>query len=244
MRFYRRAQLSDDVFDSARSLWLAIENLLDEIAPWAAPERESQWVRRAFREAGRRGVALGTMMPPSDKDPHNAAHDYFYDELRKDLFHAKRGRNPALPIERSDSERIARRHRHLTELYRALLEVAFPIPVAPSGGGLTTAGFRAMSSALEGLVVRIGTGAAGASAPLRVQSVTADERKRVLFGQFDGGALEHIGDLDQIPFFHEGDLAGDFDLKAPLTLGGVARLETQFVLAYANAGEPRQFVSA
>jgi hypothetical protein len=72
--------------------------------------------------------------------------------------------------------------------------------------------------------------------------VTADERKRVLFRQFDGGALEHIGDLDQIPFFHEGDLAGDFE-KASLTLRGVARLETQFVLAYANAGEPRQFVS-
>lgn len=52
MRFYRLSQLSDDLHDSLRNLWLAVENLLDDQVEQKLPaESEEVWLKRALKGA-------------------------------------------------------------------------------------------------------------------------------------------------------------------------------------------------
>ena len=139
MRFYRQAQLAEEPFEALRSLWLATENLLDDLATWQSGEPEGKWVVRAFKAAASH-VELSHYLPATAKAPHNAAHDYFYDELRKDLFHAKASRAPALPHEADDAARFVERHERLTRLYLDLLTSS--VGVTRGGGAMTYAGFQ------------------------------------------------------------------------------------------------------
>lgn len=42
MRYFRQAQLTDDLFESFRHLWLGLENLLDSLEPAVPQEREQK----------------------------------------------------------------------------------------------------------------------------------------------------------------------------------------------------------
>lgn len=122
MRYYRRAQLSEDVFDSFRNLWLAFENLLDSFEPQRHGEREGAWLRRALTRLDR-DLGLEDRLPPGTSGAVvDAAYRYFYDEVRTHLFHAKASRQPLLPHEQTGTNLLAARHQRLTSLYLALLE--------------------------------------------------------------------------------------------------------------------------
>lgn len=53
-RYFRLSQLSDDLFDSFRNVYLALESILDAIAPQRTSpfKGEGTWFRRALAEAG------------------------------------------------------------------------------------------------------------------------------------------------------------------------------------------------
>ena len=89
--------------------------------------------------------------PPTDqvpKAPHNAAYDYFSEDLRHDVFHSKASRQPRLPDHAVDVLPIIERHEPLTRLYLDLLSKT--IGVERSGGGvLTYGGFGVMTKAFD-----------------------------------------------------------------------------------------------
>ena len=147
MRYYRQAQLSDDIFESFRSLWLALENLLDSLEPQARGEREKEWLKRALAKADS-AIELKRFLPKgSASNPVDAAYTYFYVETRTHLFHAKASRKPLLPYEQHGTNLLVSRHRQLTSLYLELLEHV--IGVRRPSGMLVKGGFERMMTGLE-----------------------------------------------------------------------------------------------
>src|SRR5699024_5129401 len=97
LRFYRISEASNDLFDSFRNLYLAIEALLSAVSapvvnPSGSPEGEGAWLKRVMRQVSL-VVDLSPFAPPSSKAPHNAIHAELYGALRTAIFHAKKGRS-------------------------------------------------------------------------------------------------------------------------------------------------------
>jgi hypothetical protein len=94
-RFFRLSQISDDLYDSFRSMYLAFESLLSSRYP-KGKEQEIQWLERALRAADS-DLSLPTLCPSGTADC--VAHVIFsvYTSARLPLFHAKNGKTYFAP---------------------------------------------------------------------------------------------------------------------------------------------------
>ncbi|HEX6438787.1 MAG TPA: hypothetical protein VF182_16740 [Candidatus Binatia bacterium] len=90
-RYYRLAQVTDDLFDAFRNMYLAFEALLSTQYPIAKGEREIDWLRRAL-SAGSATLPLGSLRISPEADPVEYILDAVYKDTRLPLFHAKEGR--------------------------------------------------------------------------------------------------------------------------------------------------------
>jgi hypothetical protein len=95
-RYYRRSQTTDDLFDSFRNLYLALESILDHIAPQLPNEKEGQWFRRALTETHSR-INLSRFAPRGAADPVDEVYRQLYTSTRNLLFHAKGSRPRYVP---------------------------------------------------------------------------------------------------------------------------------------------------
>ena len=140
MRYYRQAQLSDDLFESLRNLWLALKNLLDSLEPQRSGEREKRWLKRALKKADA-AIDLKRFLSgaPAGNTPVDSAYTYFYDEVCTHLFHAKASRKPLLPFEQTGTNLLVARHRQLTSFHLELLEHVTGVRRPP--GALMKGGF-------------------------------------------------------------------------------------------------------
>jgi hypothetical protein len=132
MRYFRHAQVTDDLFDAFRNLYLALESALSEIAPMRLGEREGMWVKRALGEANLR-VRLASFAPGNDPSPVDALYDEVYKKVRNAVFHAKRNREVLLPHDWSAREKLQAAAERLGELYLALLEEICGVQFATAG---------------------------------------------------------------------------------------------------------------
>ena len=106
MRYYRVSEATNDLFDSFRNLYLAIESLLSTANPpvidsAGRPEREGDWLRSALHEAHTR-LDLSSFAPASRKSASNAIFHDLYGGLRTAIFHAKQATRTWLPQEWRD----------------------------------------------------------------------------------------------------------------------------------------------
>ncbi|HEY4079666.1 MAG TPA: hypothetical protein VGM81_03145 [Burkholderiaceae bacterium] len=94
-RFFRQAQVSDDLYDSFRSMYLAFESLLSSRHP-KGNEQEIQWLHRALN-ASLVDLQLQAICPAGTVDcvPYLLAR--IYKNARLPLFHAKGGRTYFAP---------------------------------------------------------------------------------------------------------------------------------------------------
>jgi hypothetical protein len=90
-RYFRLAQVTDDLFDAFRNMYLAFEALLSTQYPMTKGEREIDWLRRAL-SAGRASLPLGSLRISPEADPVEYILDAVYKDTRLPLFHAKEGR--------------------------------------------------------------------------------------------------------------------------------------------------------
>src|SRR6266545_3454599 len=101
-RYFRLSQTTDDLFDSYRNLYLALESILDRMAPQIvnssgkAGEREGQWFKRALGVAHGK-VDLGPYAPKGSTNPVEYLFNRLYVDTRTALFHAKSSRPSLLP---------------------------------------------------------------------------------------------------------------------------------------------------
>ncbi len=255
MRYWRRSQVTDDVFEATRSLWLAFENLLDDYCPINRGEREGQWIRRGFRMLSS-DLDLQNYLPATTGALEKAAHDYFYDDVRTDLFHAKASRNPILPHDPGSN--MYERHERLTRLYLDLLSKH--VSVTRMSGGLTLAAFQAMVTAMfpggasisvsddpspfdpTDATINPAGGEVVAGSTATVDAGEPSGARHVVRGQVDVPKLKSLSGVRRIGMMHGSDVAAVEVLDGDLQVAGAMTLEGEMAFRMENVQQPKQFI--
>jgi len=132
-RYYRLAQISSDVYEAYRNLYLAFESLLETCHPRAQGEREGGWIRRGLA-AIHAEFGLESFAPEGVRQPSEFLYGILYESTRCNLFHAQRA-NAILPYYNIDISRIRKAYDILLRLWRFLASTSLG---AKSGGGVIT----------------------------------------------------------------------------------------------------------
>jgi hypothetical protein len=264
MRFFRQSQLTDDLFDSLRSVWLAVENLLDSLEPYQmGADREEGWLKRALQTAATK-LDLTRYLPPARasgqqaKLAHNAAYAYFYDELRTHLFHAKATRQPTLPHDPTGMRALVERHERLTRFYLDLLGAVTGV-VRPSGA-MTISGFDAMTAGLEVDAEILVTDdetkfdeTATEPAPAGGQVLAAPATRggamespgvKVFIGRIAGVDVDALAAITRWMFRSSAVLISGHTPEGVVELRGIDWLDVQMEFGLGNPGLPKTFAAA
>lgn len=250
LRFFRLAQLEDDVFDAYRNMFLALEAVLSERVS-GGPGRERAWLEFALRHMTDTDVVdLGGFIEGSVDDHVTAFLDQQYTALRCAVFHAKGNRPILLPGTAEMRETVSRA---LGPLSRLVTHLTRDVANANrASGGMTYAGFEALFVApkVESLVIELvrregevtmervplQSGYLGSvpEAPGEHAFAGRIEASIVAGREFDGVRVTASGG--------GGLAAGPFDETfdvLPIELSGADLLEVLFIFALNNTQLPR-----
>lgn len=159
MRYYRMSELTDDLFDAFRNVYLALESLLS----WHRPrvqingvrEKEEVWFKNALKDAGR-SLDLRSFSIPSSGNPVHDIYNELHNQMRNRTFHAKdvrshtnpNGAKSLLPLRITDRSQVASAKERFTLLYLALAENAFDTKIPVGGSGLSREAIRRVLDAI------------------------------------------------------------------------------------------------
>lgn len=143
LRYYRLSQISEDLSEAYRNLYLSFESLLNYIYPWQGGPEE-KWLRNALNKINL-AVDLAKIAP-SGSCPINHIIQTQYKDIRVKLFHAKT--NIILPHNELSPNVIYDAYRELLLLWHEVASKYLDVPKL-SEGGITQAGFISMVSPFE-----------------------------------------------------------------------------------------------
>lgn len=132
--YFRRSQITDDLHDAYRNLFLALEALLSEVYPWEIGMGERKWLESALKH-----VVEGYELNMSDYvgegggNPYRRFINEQYRARRCALFHSKLGENPTIPGDLATRDDLVVATRRLGILY---VELAKHITGAGFAGGM------------------------------------------------------------------------------------------------------------
>jgi hypothetical protein len=260
MRYFRMSQTTTDLFDAFRNLYLALESVLStitpvQIRPNGRPEGEGAWTKRALVETARLLQSADSALTfdrylrrPTTGDGTDLVFADLYQAARTSVFHAKNGRDFALPQNQRNRQQIAGALARYALLYTDLAEHVLGVRFGRSSLG--KAGFDAIAdSILNGMELGLSAEAhaegceftdedAAALLPLRTTRSLSDDqpmRATVLgtrpVSEFPADlVVRSIGARDAA-----GRLAMSDDLGGPLTLKDAESVE--FLFSYRAAGQ-------
>ncbi|MCK9632272.1 MAG: hypothetical protein M0R30_11620 [Methanoregula sp.] len=149
-RYYRISQSETDPYQAYQELYLAFEELLQEIAPRRKREGESDWLLRALSTVEQQ-IPLNTLLPNS-QNPMAEIKEHHYKNFRCKLFHAKDG-DYILPNDCPNPKDLYKAYEELIMIWR---QIAFTFKNVPrKGGGLTYFGFMSMMDYLANCGVQM-----------------------------------------------------------------------------------------
>ncbi|PRY47688.1 hypothetical protein LY71_11243 [Geodermatophilus tzadiensis] len=142
MRYFRMSQVTDDLFDAFRNVYLALESILDSVAPWRKGEGEGVWLRRALTGASKM-VNLPDYLSTPASDPIDAVFQELYRNIRTATFHGKAGRRVLLPQDQSARSAVAEAKLRYARMYLDIAKAVFGSHFSHRGG-LTPEAFKLM----------------------------------------------------------------------------------------------------
>lgn len=101
LRYFRLSQVTDDLFDAFRNLYLAMECVLDAICPRPKRTREGAWLRLALQRAAAMGVDLNKYARPGTGSAEDRLYKEIWTDVRNAVFHAKGSQARYLPLDAS-----------------------------------------------------------------------------------------------------------------------------------------------
>jgi hypothetical protein len=149
MRYFRMSQSTGDLLDAFRNIYLALESILSEIAPYsrvhpmtARYESEKAWLNRALQDAEQLMQARGGLPKVEQRfehaptgDPIDALCDELYSAHRTATFHAKTNRQTSLPQRQADRAGVAEILQRYSGLYADIAQAKFGTRFPRSGVG-------------------------------------------------------------------------------------------------------------
>jgi hypothetical protein len=114
-RFFRLSQVSDDLYDAYRNMYLAFESLLSSRYP-KTKGPEINWLRQSLTAASN-DLSLAGLVPAGTPDTISHVLSIIYDGARLPLFHAKDGKAYFAPVHNaSDREEVVKALTMLTHI--------------------------------------------------------------------------------------------------------------------------------
>jgi len=139
-RYYRLSQVSNDLFEAYRNLFLSLEALLSAICPKEKREGEAVWLDRSL-SAVHNKINLEQFAPQGEKNVVQYLITSQYKNVRCRLLHAKFP-NASLPHSVMNPEDVQQAYTELVRLWRQIAGHYFG--VQNGGGVITYAGYEGM----------------------------------------------------------------------------------------------------
>lgn len=267
LRYFRLSQATDDLFDSYRNLYLALESILDKMAPQAVggggrpSEGEGTWFKRALGVAHAR-VGLAAFAPRGSVNPVDDLFNELYTATRTSLFHAKTSRPSLLPhVSGGGKEAVTAAVERLGSLYIRLaqeeLSTRSPMSV------ITYEGFDMMTENLKSSirlhatddpdVAKAGDAGIDVINPAGGTVIALDTRHapdlerplvRAFLGTLKAEALGKMDRLTGVGAMVKDKLISGGLMEGILLLGGVERLECQFSIRQRSAQLPKGYFAS
>ncbi|TRO68211.1 hypothetical protein [Streptomyces sp. IB201691-2A2] len=156
MRYYRMSELTDDLFDAFRNIYLSLESLLSSLHPKRQKpngheEGDFEWFKRALKEE-ENSVDLRRFSTSSSGNPAHDIANELHNQIRNRIFHAKDSHSSTkaksgqslLPQRIFDRTQVAEAKDRFGHLYLALAEKAFNALFPTGGTGLSKEAARHM----------------------------------------------------------------------------------------------------
>lgn len=255
-RYFRLSQLTDDLFDSFRNIYLALESMLDHLAPQrtTAPfEREGEWFRRALTQAGTI-VNLAGHAPKGASDPVEALYNELYVSTRNLVFHAKSTRAYLLPHSSSERRAVEDTTRRAAYFYVALAEHV--VHLRRPGSGWFAGAWRMQ---VDALAPRLGIVVTNDPAPFSVDDVAINPRggdvaalsvtrasahdrpfEHAFLGVGEGSEIAKLGRVTRVCSTVDDDPHTAGIPEGAFLVSDVDRFEALVVLRARNAHEPKR----
>jgi hypothetical protein len=265
LRYFRLSQTTDDLFDSYRNLYLALESILDRMAPQIVKssgkprESEGQWFKRALGVAHTK-VGLGPYAPKGSTNPVDDLFEELYVNTRTALFHAKGSRPSLLPHTGArGQETVAAVVERLGHLFMKL--AGSELNTHSSSGFLFAAGFNLMTQHLKAKVSLHATDDPDVEDPdntminptggtvIDLETRHAPELEkpyvRSWFGHVNGDQMEKLTRLTGVVSkLDDGTPMTCGTIEGVLMLSGIARFECQMSIRNRNAQLPRGYFAS
>ncbi len=122
LRYFRLSQVTSDLFDAYRNMYLALEALLSSmvpqhLSPTGQPsEGEGSWLTRALSQVNSL-TPLARYVSPGSTDPLGDLMAYLYAGTRTGLFHAKTGRPILFPYQPGSRAQVLSSLERLSRLF-------------------------------------------------------------------------------------------------------------------------------
>jgi hypothetical protein len=255
-RYFRLSQLSDDLFDSFRNVYFALESILDHLAPQRTTpplEREGEWFRRALAEAGKI-VNLAGHAPKGAPDPIEVLYDELYLSTRNLVFHAKSTRAYLLPHSSPERRAVEETTRRAAYFYLALAEKV--IHLRPPGSGWFAGAWRML---VDGLAPRLGIVVTNDPAPfsadetainpsggelveLSVSRASEHDRpfEHAFLGVGQGSEIANLRQVTRVCSTVDGEPHSAGIPEGAFLVSDLDRFEALVVLRARNANEPKR----
>jgi hypothetical protein len=256
LRYFRLAQVTDDLFDAYRNLWLSLEMLLSSRVPKTVGERV--WLRNALTQA-HNDLDLTTAFEPSESDVVAEIINRLYDNARLPLFHATASRRVFVPHSLRDRETVSVAIRKLSRLLLFLIEKWLNIR-RPSGGVSYYFFDTSVTSLLAECEILVTDSDAPAdpahktraeaglesAVSLRTRHATelSSPGRQFWLGQADTADLHGLTKVTRFAVERDDTLYSYHELEAELIYSGVDRLEAQIGFFMVNIQEPKYLFTA
>ena len=121
-RYFRLSQITEDLYDAYRNMYLAFELLLSSKYPKGNREREIDWLQRGIAQADS-VLNLSSLVSSSATDTVQTIIKIIYYDARLPLFHAKEGRDFYLPQSSQHHQAVLQALQLLTKMVLRMSEV-------------------------------------------------------------------------------------------------------------------------
>jgi hypothetical protein len=139
LRYFRLSQVTTDLIDAYRNMFLATEAILSDIRPQRSGEGESVWLKAAFNQA-HTSCDLSRFFTSASADPGDDLHRDFAVDARHLVNHAKVNRGTILPLDLAHTSSLQDKLGRLGSLVQHLLERH--LQIRRVSGGMFSVAFR------------------------------------------------------------------------------------------------------
>jgi len=251
-RYYRLSQLSSDVYEAYRNLYLAFESVCSDKIKRMENERESEWIRRCFHWL-HQNFDLSAYAPAGHGRPAEYLFGVLYEHIRCRLFHAKAGES-IVPFLELNQSAVQGAYSKLVKLYRAVC--AELLGFSKASAVFTHQGFRVTMEGMFG-GDKAGIAVTADKSPLALEDTEVSPTGEQVH---DLPAIKYLGEtgpgivcvrgVDEAPtrlpdvsrtgLLSEGKLIAGSHTPGSLKLHGIDRFESFLYMGLVQGNQPKE----